>query len=111
MSRFKQEIIRSEKHRRFIASLPCCVTGLKNCQAAHIRSGCYSMGMKPCDSLTVPLHWQEHNRQHVFGEETFWLPFGGIEAAKKLAKDLYTNTGDYIKCCEIIGAFRTRPNF
>lgn len=101
-----QNRIRDEKHRRFIASLPCCITGNNEVQAAHIRHGCYSMGMKPCDSLVVPLYWLEHQRQHSMSESEFWEPYGGIENAKKLALLLYENTGNRDKCIDIINKFK-----
>lgn len=114
----KMKIIRDEKHRRFIASLPCSASGVTGrSQAAHIRhGGAGGMGMKPSDDLCIPLSVEEHYKQHNkhnngYGEENFWHAFGGIEAAKKLAKDLYECSGDYVKACELIGAFRMRPNF
>jgi len=75
-------------------------------QAAHIRDGCFSAGMKPCDSLCVPLNWAEHARQHREGEQDFWEAYGGIERAKKLAKDLYKVSGNYDAAIELIREFR-----
>ncbi len=100
-------MIRSKKHLRFIASLPCITTGLEgSTQAAHIRSGFYGLGIKPDDSLVVPLSWQEHARQHSEGEGVFWLDFGGVQRAKDFAVRLYENTGDEFMCREILEDFR-----
>jgi len=95
-------MIRDEKHRRFIASLPCIVTGIEgSSQAAHIRKGLYAMGMKPDDSLCVPLTWWQHSKQHDIGEESFWSDYGGINRAKDFAIRLFENTGDEIMAREI----------
>lgn len=102
----KQNRIRDKKHRQFIASLPCCVSGASDVQAAHIRSGCFSAGMKPCDSLTVPLSVSEHRRQGEIGEEAFWGEYGGIDKAKELARDLYEHTGNTSEALRLIAEFR-----
>ena len=102
----KQTRIRSKAHLKFIASLPCVVTGGHEVQAAHIRTGCLSMGMKPCDSLTVPLHWMEHARQHTMNEAAFWEPYGGIDRVKQLARDLYAVSGDKDAAIMLITEFR-----
>lgn len=103
----KQNRIRSEKHRRFIASLPCAITGIEGqSQCAHVSEGRLSMGMKACDSSTVPLHWFEHDRQTKTSEKAFWLPWGGIDAAKSLARLLWENTGDSVKCEAILRRFQ-----
>lgn len=100
----KQKPIRSEKHRRFIASLPCVKTlSSGQCQAAHIRHGYFAMGMKPPDSRCVPLSWQEHGKQHQIGEKEYWGK--NLDAAIWLARNLWINTGDEEKCRELIGLF------
>lgn len=102
----KQKPIRSEKHRRFIASLPCCVSGVSGqTQAAHIRSGFFGMGAKPGDDLCVPLSWKEHDRQHKCGERKFWEPYGGIQEAKELAQHLYRFTGNEDMARQLIARF------
>lgn len=109
---FKKEIIRDEKYRRFISSLPCIVTGIVGqSQCAHIRHGCYSMGKKPCDSMCVPLHWEQHDKQHRIGEEKFYLPYGGVEKAKSLANFLWNNRHDLEVCMSGIIKFRMGINF
>ena len=81
---------RSRAYRQWIASLPCAVTGARDVQAAHIRSGTLGgMGFKPSDKWCVPLSVNSHRLQHAVGEEKFWAQYGGIERAKELAQDLY----------------------
>lgn len=57
-----------------------------NVVAAHVRIGSDAgMGRKPSDWFTVPFcdgprsnHLHQlgcHNRQHIIGEETFWLQY------------------------------------
>jgi hypothetical protein len=102
-------MIRSKKHLKFIASLPCLTTGLEgSTQAAHIRSGLYAMGMKPDDSLTVPLSWMQHALQHNGAEKDYWKDKGGIENIKALAIQLYENTGDEYTCRDLINDYRER---
>lgn len=110
---FKKTIIRSEKHRRFIASLPCVVSLAQGeTQVAHIRKcGGAGMGLKPCDSRCIPLSWKEHAKQHSMGcEEKYWKDRGGIENAVLLAENLYKNTGNEEKCLELIKKFKLGIN-
>jgi hypothetical protein len=99
--------IRSEKHRRYIASLPCCVSGLEgSTQAAHVRSGTNGgMGMKPSDEFCVPLSFEEHARQHRLGERIYWA---GPEIAIRLAKDLYAVTGNDEAGRKLVREFREK---
>lgn len=100
----KQPKIISEKHRRFIASLPCVKTGKSECQAAHVRAGYLGMGIKPPDSRCVPLNWEEHAIQHKIGERYFWGD--DLDKAIWLAGLLWDNTGNREKCLELIAKFR-----
>lgn len=100
----KQKPIRCEKHRRFIASLPCLMTGRYDCQAAHIRHGYLSMGSKPSDARCVPLNWEEHLRQHTIGEAKFWGD--KLDLAIWTSGLLWTHTGDRQKCLELIAKFQ-----
>lgn len=103
----KAEYIRDKKHLQWIATLPCCVTGKPDVQAAHIRTGqTGGMGLKPCDSLTVPLDHMAHRIQHDIGEAKFWGKYGGIYKAKTLAKELYRHSGDTAKALLLIREFR-----
>lgn len=105
-SNFKTPRVNSEKHRRFIASLPCCVSGRGEVQCAHIRDDFYCMSRKPGDDRTVPLNHIEHARQHKIGEKAFWEPYGGVERAKELGQALWENSGDEEACLEILNKFR-----
>lgn len=100
----KQDTFDSEKYRRWIASLPCVVTGKKEVQCAHIRKG-YLAGAsrKPPDWRALPLYHKEHSYQHKIGELKYWYPYGGYETAAVLAKQLYEvrfNTGEAVKLIE-----------
>lgn len=102
----KRKKFRSEKYRRWIASLPCIITKTTGeCQCAHIRSGFYAIGMKPDDSMCVPLHWRQHLLQHEISEEKFYD--GKLEEAKELAGELYQCwlNNDDIKAYELIASF------
>lgn len=109
VSLFKVPKVRDEKHRRWVASLPCCVSGAQGqSQAAHIRHRNAGMGMKSSDNYCLPLSWQEHTIQHNFsgGEVGYWEQYGGIEKAKELANALYLKTGDTDYAFVLIGRFR-----
>ena len=94
--------IRSVKHRKFIASLPCVCCGRRDVQAAHIRSGNGAgVGLKSGDDCTLPLcaprSFEDkgcHAKQHHIGEVKFWSEYGGIEQATALAKNIYAVSGD-----------------
>lgn len=100
----KMKIIRDEKHRRFIASLPCCNCGGDRVQAAHIRfQNGGGMGLKPCDSQCVPLCCDCHAKQHEIGEKKFWK---NIEAAKALANALFIKSGDVEHGLLVVARFK-----
>ena len=99
----KKPKIRDEKHRRFIASLPCVLCSGMNVQAAHIRIGNNAgMALKSGDDCCLPLCITHHKQQHECGEVSFWYPHGGHEKANVLAKALYACTGDEIEAQEKI---------
>ena len=107
MSNFKPVRVKSEKHRRFIASLPCLITGSTDVQSAHIRKGNGGgMGYKPSDDCCVPLSCAQHTLQGEKGEVAFWEKYGGTERATRLAKALYKNTGDRETCLQLIAEFK-----
>jgi hypothetical protein len=57
----KQQIVRSESYRRFVASHPCFSCGLAgSSQCAHANEG-KGMGMKVCDSRSFPLCFPCHS--------------------------------------------------
>lgn len=93
MTNFKQKKIRSEKHRRFIASLPCLKCGDSPCDAAHVRIGTGGgMGLKPSDCYAVPLCRKHHQEQHSGGERTFWGK--KLDRLDDLMNALYAKSGD-----------------
>lgn len=99
-------MVRDEKHRRFIAELPCCVSGVQGrTQAAHIRANTGGgMGLKPGDNFCVPLSVEEHAKQHHVGERIFWGD--KLEAAKELANGLFFHTGNHDEAVKLIVRFR-----
>ena len=96
----KQRKKDNERFRRWIADLPCIITGLPvDVQCCHIRKNSGAgIGEKPKDvGNCVPMSVGEHTRQHSIGETTYWNKFGGIDRAKSLASDLgeiYLGGGD-----------------
>lgn len=75
----KRKSTKSKDYLAFIHSLPCCVSGRYGVQAAHLsfaspRYGHYGRGKgsKVSDRWVLPLHADEHARQHSMNEEMFW---------------------------------------
>ena len=69
---FKRKPWRSEKYRRFVASLPCGVCNSKNVQAHHEqRIGEGVMGGKVSDERCIPLCCKHHANRHTFSR-VFW---------------------------------------
>ena len=98
----KENRVRSEKHRRFIASLPCVKTGIEGqTQCAHISYGRHSQS-KSGDNNCTPISWKEHDKQTKIGEIAYWGSEENIELMRELAHELYENSGDYDRCLEII---------
>lgn len=67
----------------FIRSLPCIVTRREPVEAAHVsyadpRAGKLGRGKasKESDCWAVPLHPDEHRRQHSMGERNYWQSVG-----------------------------------
>lgn len=67
----------------FIRSLPCIVTRREGVEAAHVsyadpRAGKLGRGKasKESDCWAVPLHPDEHRRQHSMGEREYWKSVG-----------------------------------
>jgi len=105
MLRQRQPRIKDEKHRKFVASLPCCVSGVSGqTQAAHVKTGALcGMGMKPSDAYIVPLSCREHAAQHKVGERVYWGD--KLEAAQELCNALYLCTGNYDKAHVLLARF------
>lgn len=97
---FKIKRIKDRNHRKFVASLSCCVCGISELsQAAHIKNG--SGTARAGDDQIVPLCCNSpdrpgcHHKQHMIGsEEEFWSNYGGIDKALELAQDLYLHSGN-----------------
>ena len=103
----KQEYIRDEGHRRFVASLPCVICLSTDVQAAHVRKGqSAGIGLKSSDDRCVPLCVSCHRKQGEIGELKFWYGYGGYEAAAALGKKLYKVTGDRAKALKLLLEFR-----
>ena len=100
--------IRSEAHRRFIASLPCCVCGADDVQAAHIRTGNGAgMGLKSGDNYCVPLCIRCHLKQGE-GERKFWGPH--LEQANALANALFLISKEHERGLMHVARFRKLYN-
>lgn len=95
------------KHIKFISTLPCSYQSplcYGDIVAAHIRKGSGAgMGQKPSDDKIIPLCFGHHAEQHQIGELSFHK--SNLEAAKKLAFDLYENSGDKNYCIKIMFNF------
>lgn len=105
----KQNYEQDEKYRRWIASLPCAVTGLEeSTQCAHIRRGAQAgMSRKPGDiGRCVPLSVEEHRIQGEIGEVKYWYKMGGWEKALVLAKKLGEVAFDTDKALVLLDKFR-----
>lgn len=70
--------LRSEKHRRFVASCPCCICGGIDVQAHHLLCAPEpkAKALKPSDGWCVPLCVRHHTEVHALGHEPWgrhWL--------------------------------------
>ncbi len=81
--RQRQPRIKDNKHLKYISSLPCCICGRTDTQAAHIRTAALEHGKshtgmaeKPSDKWTVPLCIKHHAEQHSMNEMDFWKCHG-----------------------------------
>lgn len=95
MSNFKNQRIRSEKYRRYIASKPCLICEQES-QAAHISVGNYGRGIKASDDKCVPLcpvHHAEMDAGQVKFINAHALEFGVdvLAEAKLLAQAVYAD--------------------
>jgi hypothetical protein len=109
--RQRQPRIKNAKHLAFIRSLPCCICGGIDTEAAHIRSGSVehgkpSTGMaeKPSDYWTVPLCNRHHREQHSMNELVWWQ-CQNVDAFD-LALLLYKYSGDYEEAERVLGEIR-----
>lgn len=112
VSNFKHKRVKSRKHRKFVASLPCVCGKVGRTQSAHLRSGNGGgMGFKPDDTYVNPLccsgiGWKGcHDLEREIGEKAFWERYGGTERATGLAKALH-ECGDEDEALELLRDFR-----
>jgi hypothetical protein len=107
---------KDDGHRAFIASLPCCVSGVEGrTQAAHIRfaSAEYGkpitgIGGKADDCFVLPLSVEMHDEQHRAGDELAWWKSKGINDPLRLCLRLYSVSGDEIAARKLIGTVERR---
>lgn len=74
---------KSKPYLHWLHALPCCVSGRYGVQAAHISFkrpffGHYgrAKGTKAPDLFALPLHPDEHAKQHSMNEEEYWQQTG-----------------------------------
>ena len=68
----KTQFIKSRKHLQYVSEQPCVLCQKIDVQSAHIRYAGAGMGLKPCDSFTIPLCLEHHAEQHRMNERMFW---------------------------------------
>lgn len=74
-----QQRFRSERHLRFVRSLPCCACGVSPCDAHHMvgMHGVGGMGLKAEDSMAMPLcracHMELHREPGWLQHQPRWL--------------------------------------
>ena len=81
--RQKEPRVRDEKHLNYVRSLPCCICGRSDVDAAHIRTASLEHGKrglglqeKASDCWAVPLCRFHHSEQHSMNEMAFWKRYG-----------------------------------
>ena len=91
------------KHERFVAKLPCAITGTPYGVDVHhiLRSGEHGTGKRSSERWAIPLCRNMHRELHDDGNETRFLESYGIDGPA-LAKALYEATGDYERACAIL---------
>jgi hypothetical protein len=96
---------RSQKHRDFIKTLPCCRTGfVGNTDPAHISAGLgKGTALKTSDEFIVPLCREEHSRSHSGPEREYWG--ADLDRAIALARELWAHSGNTEYCNFIVLMF------
>ncbi len=109
---FKTEIIKDRAHLKFVATLPCAITGAENGVQSHhllrddlgrIKRG---MGIKAGDNFVLPIHHAKHTELHMDGSETKYLEENGIRCPVDLALILYAFTGQEEFCNRVLEIWR-----
>ena len=94
----KNKPLRDRKYLDSMRDEACYACGARDgtVVGAHIRHGFFGIGIKPDDSLALPLCAADHEVQHRIGEISFWahylkMPkgFEGVDAAKVRARERY----------------------
>ena len=83
--------IRSKAHLKFVAGLPCCITGISYQVVAHHllrRTDEKCAGQRSGDDKIIPLTTEAHTALHGIGDETGFLEGHGIDGPA-LAKALW----------------------
>lgn len=71
------ERLRSEPHRRFVASLPCCICGASDVQAAHLAfAQPRARGLKAGDQFCIPLCLRHHAAFDGSDGAAWWARLG-----------------------------------
>lgn len=99
----KTRRIKDKAHVKFVATLPCCISGSEDVQAHHLlRNVPRGMGMKAGDNFVVPLSVELHRQLHdVIGDERAFFKLYNING-RALADSLYENSKDRSACLEIL---------
>jgi hypothetical protein len=79
----KAKAAKNKGYLAFIHLLPCCVTGVRIVEAAHLsmaapQFGHYGRGKssKAADRWALPLSPEQHRRQHSVSEREYWSGVG-----------------------------------
>lgn len=72
---WKPTVWRSEKYRRFVASLSCCICAASGCNAHHENLNGGKMGGKESDEFCIPLCTTHHHYRHV-QPGGYWQRYG-----------------------------------
>ncbi len=95
---FKVDRVDSPRHRKFVASQPCLITGSKDGVQAHhlLRTGEHGTGIKSSDIWCIPLHHTVHDALHKNGNEVVFFANHGrdYERVKEIARNLSNESPD-----------------
>ena len=82
--------IRSPKHRKFVASQPCIITGYQGERGVphHLMrvDGTKGVGTKSCDRWCIPLEFSIHEALHNNGDEIAFFTNHGMPYERVMLK-------------------------